>query len=227
MIDGSSNGLVGLAFSKLNTITPKPQRTFFDNVLPDLSAPVFTAQLKGGSPGSYEFGRIDTSAFTGQLNVVPVDPSKGFWQFDSTTAKVGNTKISIPQGSAIADTGTSLMLVGDEILQGYYNQVNSAQLNEQLGGVTFSCNEQLPDLSVAVGDSYMATIPGKNMKFANVDAQGKSEFQCSCQSFHLLIVSQLVSALCNLTGVYPSLYTEMSGSKRSLLFSRLQVHLWE
>lgn len=50
--DTASNGLVGLAFSKLNTVSPSKQLTFFDNVVNDLTLPVFTAQLKGGTVGA-------------------------------------------------------------------------------------------------------------------------------------------------------------------------------
>ena len=167
--DSASNGLVGLAFSKLNTIEPQQQKTFFDNVMADLSQPVFTAQLKGGEVGAYEFGRIDTTAFTGDLATVPVDSSRGFWEVASASAAVNGQTINIPNGQAIVDTGTSLMLVDDEMLVGYWNQVPDAQLSQSVGGVIFPCNSQLPDLQVTIGDSYVATIPG----------EGKSMFQMS------------------------------------------------
>ena len=176
--DSASNGLVGLAFSQLNTIEPQQQRTFFDNVMADLSQPVFTAQLKGGEVGAYEFGRIDTSAFTGDLATVPVDSSRGFWEVDSAAASVNGQTIDIPNGKAIVDTGTSLMLVSDEMLIGYWNQVPDAQLSQEVGGVIFPCDSQLPDLQVAIGDSYVATIPGEGLNFSNV---GRDSTGTSCK----------------------------------------------
>lgn len=168
IFDSQSNGLVGLAFSQLNTITPAPQKTFFDNVLPDLSQPVFTAQLLGGQVGAYEFGRIDTTAFKGDLARIPVDSSQGFWQVKSDLAAVNGQNIPIQGGSAIIDTGTSLMLVQDEMVTGYYSQVQGAEANDQVGGVIFPCNADLPDLDVRLGDSYVATIPGNGINFAEV-----------------------------------------------------------
>lgn len=177
--DSASNGLIGLAFSKLNTVAPTQQKTFFDQVLSKLSQPVFTAQLTGDKSGSYEFGNIDTSSFTGQLNVAAVDSSNGFWEFDSASASVNNQAVTIKGGKAIADTGTSLMLVGDDLLEAYWNQVQGATLNQDVGGVIFPCNAQLPDAQVAVGGS-MATVAGANFNFAEVGTDTTSGEDCKC-----------------------------------------------
>lgn len=165
--DSASNGLVGLAFTKLNTMQPTQQKTFFDNVISDLSQPVFTAQLRGDAEGSYEFGNIDTSSFTGELNVIPIDSTNGFWEFESSSATINNNVVQISGGRAIADTGTSLMLVSDDLLQAYWGNVDGATLNDQVGGVIFPCNSQLPDLQIAVGDKT-ANVAGENFNFAEV-----------------------------------------------------------
>jgi hypothetical protein len=44
--DTDNDGLVGLAFSSINTVSPKAQKTFFDNVKSSLSSPLFAADLK-------------------------------------------------------------------------------------------------------------------------------------------------------------------------------------
>jgi aspergillopepsin I len=178
--DSASNGLVGLAFSQLNTIQPQQQRTFFDNILPDLTLPVFTAQLKSGEVGSYEFGNIDETAFTGQLSTTPVDSSRGFWEVDSASFAVQGVQGTgqIANGKAIVDTGTSLMLVPDEMLVAYWNTVDGAQLSQDAGGVIFPCDTALPDLQVAIGANYMATVSGDGMNFANVGRDTQTGQQC-------------------------------------------------
>ena len=190
--DTASNGLVGLAFSKLNTIKPQKQKTFFDNVVGDLAQPVFTANLKHGVAGGYEFGTIDSTQFQGSLTTVPVDSSSGFWQFTSKTIAIGNGQpqtVSGGSGIAIADTGTSLMIVDDAVVQAYWSQVEGAQDDAQSGGVIFPCTSALPDLQVAVGDSYMATISGSLLNFA--EAGSNSQTGQACEYFPARVVIKI------------------------------------
>ena len=169
--DTQSNGLVGLAFSKLNTVKPTQQKTFFDNAIATLPIPVFTADLRHDAVGSYEFGNIDSTKFNGSLSWAAVNTTNGFWQFSSEKFSVGTgASMTVAGGQAIADTGTTLMLANSAIVNAYYSQVQGAVNNATVGGVTFPCNSELPDLQVDVGGNYMATIRGDDINFAPVDA---------------------------------------------------------
>lgn len=165
--DTMSNGLVGLAFSELNTVKPQKQKTFFDNVIPSLAEPLFTADLRPNATGAYEFGRIDTTKFTGQMTWIPVNTTQGFWQFSSTKFAVGTgaTTTADANGQAIADTGTTLLLVNMKIATAYYSQVQGAANQQKLGGFTIPCDAQLPDLMLDVGGQYMAKIKGSDINF--------------------------------------------------------------
>ncbi|KAI1005035.1 putative aspergillopepsin A-like aspartic endopeptidase [Podosphaera aphanis] len=175
--DTGSNGLVGLAFSKLNTVKPTQQKTFFDNIAPQLAEPVFTADLRPNAVGAYEFGNIDSSKFNGSLTWSPVDTSSGFWQFSTSKFQVGDdAPVNSPNGKAIADTGTTLMLTSAAIVNAYYSKVQGAVNDPQVGGVTFPCNSNLPDLKVDVGGNYMATVRGSDINFAPVDNAGTKCF---------------------------------------------------
>lgn len=175
--DTQSNGLVGLAFSKLNTVKPQQQKTFFDNAMATLPMPVFTADLRKNAVGSYEFGKIDSTKFNGSLSWAAVNTTQGFWQFSSTKFSVGTGAVmNVAGGQAIADTGTTLMLANPAIVNAYYSQVQGAVNNATVGGVTFPCNAQLPDLNVDVGGNYMALVRGDDINFAQVDAAGTSCF---------------------------------------------------
>ncbi|KAJ4416277.1 hypothetical protein N0V85_002346 [Neurospora sp. IMI 360204] len=169
--DTQNNGLLGLAFSKLNTVQPQQQKTFFDNVLPSLAEPVFTADLRHNAVGAYEFGRIDNTKFTGQMAWIPVNTGMGFWQFTTSAFSVGNGQAKkVAPAQAIADTGTTLMLVSQAVANAYYSQVQGAQNDPNAGGVTFPCNANLPDLFVDVGGRYMARVKGDDIRFSQIDA---------------------------------------------------------
>ncbi|KAI1413935.1 acid protease [Hypoxylon sp. FL1857] len=170
--DTNNNGLLGLAFSQLNTVQPAPQKTFFDNVKSSLAEPLFTADLRAQAAGAYEFGAIDTSKFTGAMAWVPVNTTDGFWQFTSEQFAIngGKPQTSTAGAQAIADTGTTLLLADPAVAQAYYAQVDGAVDDQQQGGFTFPCNAQLPDLQLDVGGN-MATVKGTDINFAQVDDQ--------------------------------------------------------
>ncbi|KAG9248141.1 aspartic peptidase domain-containing protein [Calycina marina] len=175
--DTDSNGLVGLAFSTLNTVTPTQQKTFFDNAMTSgtLADNVFTADLRKNEAGAYEFGTIDATRFNGNMVWAAVNTTNGFWQFSSQSFSVAGSNGTITEGQAIADTGTSLMLANAAVINGYYSMVSGAVSDAQVGGVTFPCNTTLPDLQIDVGGN-MATVRGDDLNFAPVDAAGTTCF---------------------------------------------------
>lgn len=113
---GQGDGLVGLAFSSINTVTPNAATTFFDTVSSSLAADLFTARLRKGTPGTYDFGYIDNAKYSGQIYYTSVDNSQGFWGFTPDSYSVGSTQGSATIGSAIADTGTTLLLLPDDVV---------------------------------------------------------------------------------------------------------------
>lgn len=189
--DASSDGLLGLGFSTINTVKPEKQRTFFDNIQSSLAEPVFTANLRHATVGSYEFGKIDASKFQGSLSFTPVDSSRGFWQFESKSFAVGDgqTQTNAAASPAIADTGTSLMLVDDAVVQAYWSQVDGANKDKTLQAIVFPCDAQLPDFHVALGSDYMAKIPGPLMNFSPAQGLPGCKLQSAPSYFRILILS--------------------------------------
>ena len=172
--DTDNDGLLGLAFSSINTVTPTAQTTFFDTAINEgvLNQNVFTADLKKGEPGTYDFGFIDSSKYTGDITYTAVDNSQGFWEFTGTGYGVGSGDFQSTSIDAIADTGTTLILVDDSIVSAYYGQVDGASYDSSQGGYTFSCDATLPDFIVGIEDTQF-TVPGSFINFAPAD--GNSE----------------------------------------------------
>lgn len=167
--DTDNDGLLGLAFSSINTVTPTQQTTFFDTAINEgvLEQNVFTADLKKGAPGSYDFGFIDSSKYTGDITYTPVDSSQGFWEITGTGYQVGDGDFQDASIDAIADTGTTLLLMDDDIVSAYYDQVDGAENDQSQGGYTFPCSADLPDFAVGIAD-YHAVIPGSYMNYAPI-----------------------------------------------------------
>lgn len=117
--------------------------------------------------GNYNFGFVDQTEFTGSVNFVPVNTSQGFWQFAASGFSVNGQATEAPH-EAIADTGTTLILLPDDIVQGYYSQVPSAQNSASAGGYVFDCTETLPSYT-AIISGYEAVVPGELINFAPVD----------------------------------------------------------
>ncbi|KAI1371131.1 endothiapepsin [Hypoxylon crocopeplum] len=166
--DTNNDGLLGLAFSSINTVQPTQQKTFFDNVASSLDSSVWTADLKYHEAGTYDFGVIDESKYTGSITYTDVDSSEGFWMFTSSGYGVGNTSFRSSSIQGIADTGTTLALLPDSVVTAYYRQVSGAKLDNQQGGYTFPCSASLPDFVFGV-ESSKVTIPGEFVNYAPVD----------------------------------------------------------
>ncbi|EFY84448.1 hypothetical protein J3458_020533 [Metarhizium acridum] len=168
-----SSGLLGLAFDKLNTVQPTQQKTWFSNIKDSLQAPLFTANLKHAADGTYNFGYIDDREHDGEISYTDVDGSQGFWGFTASGYAVGNGNLQSAEIQGIADTGTTLLLIDDSIVDDYYSQVQGAQNDRQMGGYVFDCSSELPDFSFGVGQAKI-TIPGSIINYAPTQEGGST-----------------------------------------------------
>ncbi|KAI0505372.1 secreted aspartic proteinase precursor [Xylaria bambusicola] len=160
------DGLLGLSFSSLNTVTPTQQKTWFDNIKGSLDSPVFAVDFKaGGVPGSYDFGYIDSSKYTGSIAYTSVSTRQGFWEFTSTGYAVGSGSFKSTSIDGIADTGTTLLYVPSSVVSAYYSQVSGAKNDRSAGGYTFPCSASLPDFTFGIGSARIV-IPGEYINYA-------------------------------------------------------------
>lgn len=167
--DENNDGLLGLAFGKINTVKPTKQKCFFENIADQLEEQLFTADLDVDASGTYEFGKLDKSKYQGELHTTPIDNSRGFWEFPSNSYSIGGKDVQSSTGSpAIADTGTSLVMVDDEVAEAFYSQIEGAEMNSQAGGYVYPCDADVPSFGVAIGDNYMAHINGSDIEYAKV-----------------------------------------------------------
>lgn len=130
--------------------------------------------LKHNAPGSYDFGFIDSSKYTGNLAYTDVDNSQGFWSFTADSYSVGGSG-SGSSIKGIADTGTTLLLLDDSVVSDYYSHVSGAQNSQSDGGYVFDCSATLPDFTVTIA-GYKAVVPGTYINFQPVNQSGQTCF---------------------------------------------------
>ncbi|KAL5592059.1 hypothetical protein FOVSG1_010948 [Fusarium oxysporum f. sp. vasinfectum] len=149
----ASDGILGLAFSTINTVQPKKQKTFFETLLPTLEKKVFAANLRlDGKPATWDFGYIDDTKFKGKIAYTPVGT------FTSSKKQVGEV---------IVDSGTYLVYLPEAVVNDYYSHIKGYEL--QLGCTrTFPCNTTIPDFHFKI-DSTTLSIPGRNVNYTVYD----------------------------------------------------------
>ncbi|MCJ1472237.1 Type I transmembrane sorting receptor [Lambiella insularis] len=164
--DTDIDGLLGLALDSINTVSPNQVRTFFFHAIAEgLPQAVFTANLKKGAPGNYNFGYIDSSEYSGSLTYVPVNTANGFWEFTSNGYAVGSGSFVSSSIDSIADTGTTLLYLPAAVVKAYYAKVAGSSNSASAGGYIFPCSATLPSITLGIG-SYKAVVPGSYMNYA-------------------------------------------------------------
>ncbi|KAL8720514.1 MAG: hypothetical protein Q9225_002636 [Loekoesia sp. 1 TL-2023] len=197
---GVGDGLLGLAFGSINTVTPKPVPTPVESMIAQKDIPktseLFTAYLGSYKDKNdpdhgisfYTFGYIDEKALAGQTPYyTPIDNSQGFWQFKSTTASINGKKVNRSGNTAIADTGTTLALVDDNLCQAIYDAIPGAKYDDQQQGYLFPSNttvDKLPVVAFDVGGKEFAVQKedlafadaGNNMTYGGIQSRGDLSF---------------------------------------------------
>jgi aspergillopepsin I len=165
----ASDGILGLAFSTINTVKPKKQKTLFETLLPTLKKKVFAANLRvDGKPATWDFGYIDTTKFKGKVAYTPVVSTK-YWSMNVSSYAVGKGTFTSKNkvGEVIVDSGTSLVYLPEAVVNDYYSHIKGYKLKEG-GSRTYPCNSTVPDFHLKI-DSTTLTIPGRDVNYTVYD----------------------------------------------------------
>ncbi|KAK6336989.1 hypothetical protein TWF718_009776 [Orbilia javanica] len=188
-IEGEGSGLLGLAFSNINTCRPDPVLTPVDMLIQQANIPkdseIFTCKLgswrdindeldHGGSFYTFGFIHQPTLDFCGVLaaNIfyTKINSSGGFWQFSSTSITVNGKVSKRPRSNvSIADTGTTLALLDDTSCYAIYRQIPGAKYSSSYQGFIFPASvteKQLPVVSIDVGGKSFV-IQKEDLGFAD------------------------------------------------------------
>ncbi|KAF9819477.1 hypothetical protein IEO21_02085 [Rhodonia placenta] len=157
LTDKGNDGLLGLAFPQLNTVKPHHVATPVENMINQklIDPPVFTCKLGHGSePSFYSFGFIDHNVTKHPIVDHHVDDSQGFWQVRSTAYVVNRHEHKRPNNTAILDTGTTLCLVHDDVVEEIYRNIQGARYSNSRGGWIYPNTAKIPELYLAIGQTF-------------------------------------------------------------------------
>ncbi|KAK5151555.1 hypothetical protein LTS14_009042 [Recurvomyces mirabilis] len=152
----SSDGLLGLAYSSINTVQPTSVATPVENMIAqkDISgaSQLFTAWFEPPTGNSwYSFGYIGMKISHGCYHIFP-----------STVATVGGKTVDLGKdNTCIADTGTTLTLLADQACKEIYSYIPGAHLDPSQGWIFPSSTSpsSLPAICFAVGDHLFQMAP--------------------------------------------------------------------
>jgi hypothetical protein len=161
----------------------------------------------------YTFGFIDQNAMSAAGATTPnyadVDSSQGFWQIQSTSATINGQTITRSNNTSIMDTGTTLCLVDDSLVEAVYKAIPGSKYDSNSQGYVFPSNtsaDQLPDVTLAIGDAQVSfqkedlgfADAGNGMVFGSIQSRGtmdmdiygdavlKAMYAVSCSPFRCL-----------------------------------------
>ncbi|OLN85606.1 Aspartic protease pep1-like protein 2 [Colletotrichum chlorophyti] len=200
----SGDGHLGLGFGSINSVQRDgsfrdPQNTALDNMAAQAKVPkdaqLFTSafygeQDEGESRSFFTFGWIDTALVTASgkdVHWARVDNSQGFWMFPSESASVEGNSIVRDGNKAIADTGTILALVSDEVCEALYGAIPGAKYDEKSQGYVFPVSlkvDDLPEFWIAVGgkdfvlqkEDLAFASAGEGFWYGSVQSRGSNGF---------------------------------------------------
>ncbi|CCM05547.1 uncharacterized protein FIBRA_07774 [Fibroporia radiculosa] len=154
LTDGGNDGLLGLAWPSINTVQPNAVATPVQNMIDKnlINPPVFTVKLgHNGESSFYSFGHIDTTVTSHPIVYHHVDNSQGFWEVASTAYTIDRKPNRRAKNTAILDTGTTLCLLHDDVVEDIYHHISGSRYSNSRGGWIYPSNAHIPEISLAVG----------------------------------------------------------------------------
>ncbi|KAF2476872.1 acid protease [Lindgomyces ingoldianus] len=198
----AGDGLLGLAFGKINSVKPKAVATPVENMISQedikKEQELFTCYLGSWrdleevdqGESFYTFGYIDEDVIKrceAPPYYTPIDTSNGYWQFKSESATINGRTITRPSNTAIADTGTTLALVDDAMCEAIYSCIPGAKFSYSQQGWIFPIGTpeaQIPVVTFAVGEKQFAlqkedfgfSKVGEKMQYGGIQSRGDTAF---------------------------------------------------
>ncbi|RDL36595.1 Acid protease [Venustampulla echinocandica] len=166
------DGMLGLNMWVNDSESPNPQQTWFNFILPKLSAPLFTANFVRNGVGTIDFGFINPTKYTGSIAYTPVVPlngwpQSGYWLFNWSGFAIGTRNFNSTELQVLTDSGCNIVLLPQSISHNYYSRVQGA-FQQSNGFWAFPCAATLPSFTFGVGSTRIV-MGAKHMIYIALD----------------------------------------------------------
>ncbi|KAI8621033.1 aspartic peptidase domain-containing protein [Chytriomyces sp. MP71] len=133
---GPNDGLWGLAYSSLNDISGGN----FVQAAGITSLAFYFSDSSDGDKGELTLNGVDNSKFSGSLAYIPIT-SQTYYQFDPSgaTFTVNGKAIGVSDTSAIADTGTTLLLGPQSVTDKINSAIGAGAYDSNSGVYSIDC----------------------------------------------------------------------------------------
>ncbi|EIW76137.1 Asp-domain-containing protein [Coniophora puteana RWD-64-598 SS2] len=148
---GKFDGILGLGYDTIsvNHITPPVYNMINQGLLDE---PLFSFRLGSSESdgGEAVFGGIDHSAYTGDIEYVPVR-RKAYWEVELEKVSFGGDELELESTGAAIDTGTSLIALPTDVAEMLNTQIGAKR--SWNGQYTIDCSKvpSLPDFTFYFG----------------------------------------------------------------------------
>jgi len=186
-----SDGVLGLSPAP-NRIVPDVVPTTLDNLSnnSEMGARLFTCALtRPNEPaGFFTFGYIDTELVGSDTPVyTPASSVHGYWEFASEFAEINGERVDRTGNTAYADTGTTLILIADDLLPLIYGPIGGF-FDDYYQGWIFPSNVLVSDIPTVVlpvgngvvtlnqGDLITTIAQNETYVYGSIQSRGNTTF---------------------------------------------------
>lgn len=159
------DGLVGLGFRSNNGVRPDRANTLIESMVQQkaISEPLFSTKYVRGGNGEFAFGFIDKNDMKGDISWTPVDNKRGYWIINSSKARVAGQIIDrASDNQCMIDTGTTICLLDDELVDAIYAATPGARYDAKQAGYVVPTGTVGPTVELQIGDRFFQ-VPGNQI----------------------------------------------------------------
>ncbi|ORY80220.1 aspartic peptidase domain-containing protein [Leucosporidium creatinivorum] len=211
IVDGDISGILGMGWSTIASsgAVPLVEALAQNGTLPSevfgfafksYAYDKLTSETMAG--GTLTIGSTDTSAYSGDINWIPIQLPGGYWSIPLDGMTASGSDITLTTTNIIVDTGTTLIGMPAADVTAIYDQISAASaysLDGESGYYSFPCDTNINVTMTFGGVSY--AIPSDSFNAGAIDTSGST---CLGAIFALQTSGTVQAILGDafLTGVY-------------------------